>query len=122
MIAETTKKKEIVLARLGEITLKGRVLAIGGLKEKMLGAKRAGIRKILVPLANKKDIDDIPEEIRAGMQVVYVNHLDDVLKHMFPARQEKPAPAAARRRAAPRSAAPQGSTAGKRTRKPAKAG
>ncbi len=82
----TQRKVKSSIAMTGEITLKGRALPVGGLKEKMLGAKRAGVRRILVPKDNAKDIADIPEEIRQGMEVIYVAHLDDVLKHVFPAR------------------------------------
>ncbi len=65
----------------GEITLRGRVLPIGGVKEKALGAHRSGLRKIILPLDNKRDIDDIPESIRADLEIVLVSHLDEVLKH-----------------------------------------
>jgi ATP-dependent Lon protease len=79
----TGRKVSSKVAMTGEISLMGRVLAIGGLKEKMLGAKRAGIRSIIVPRANEKDMADIPEEISAGMQVHFVEHLEDVLPHVF---------------------------------------
>jgi ATP-dependent Lon protease len=81
----TGRKVSSKVAMTGEITLKGRVLPVGGLKEKMLGAKRAGIRKLIVPAKNEKEVDDIPDEIRKGMEVIYVDHLDDVLQHAFPA-------------------------------------
>ena len=64
----TGKKVSSKVAMTGEITLKGRVLAIGGLKEKMLGAKRAGDPQDVVPGANRKDVDDIPHEIKRGME------------------------------------------------------
>jgi ATP-dependent Lon protease len=60
----TGKAVSSKVAMTGEITLKGRVLPVGGLKEKLLAAKRAGLRKIIVPKANSKDIDDIPVEIK----------------------------------------------------------
>jgi ATP-dependent Lon protease len=85
------RKISAKVAMTGEITLKGRVLAIGGLKEKMLGAKRAGIHKIIIPALNRKDLDDIPDEIKHGMEVAYVEHLDDVLVHAFPHWREQPA-------------------------------
>ena len=81
----TNRKVSSKVAMTGEVTLKGRVLPVGGLKEKLLGAKRAGIRKVLVPEQNKKEIDDIPDDIMRGMTVVYVDHLDQVLPHVFPA-------------------------------------
>ncbi|MCH7472708.1 endopeptidase La, partial [bacterium] len=76
----TGKKVTSKVAMTGEITLKGRVLPIGGLKEKLLGAKRAGIRKVLVPAANEKDVGDVDDEIKNGIEIVYVEHLDEVLE------------------------------------------
>ncbi|MDX8364032.1 endopeptidase La [Cytobacillus sp. Hm23] len=65
----------------GEITLRGRVLPIGGLKEKTLSAHRAGLRKIIVPKDNEKDIEDIPESVRNDLTFILVSHLDEVLEH-----------------------------------------
>ncbi|MCM3587638.1 endopeptidase La [Mesobacillus maritimus] len=65
----------------GEITLRGRVLPIGGLKEKTLSAHRAGLTKIILPKDNEKDIDDIPESVRDQLEFVLVSHVDEVLKH-----------------------------------------
>ncbi len=65
----------------GEITLRGRVLPIGGLKEKSLSAHRAGLSKIILPKDNEKDIDDIPESVRNDLQFVPVTHVDEVLRH-----------------------------------------
>ncbi|WP_243386534.1 endopeptidase La [Bacillus kexueae] len=65
----------------GEITLRGRVLPIGGLKEKALSAHRAGITKVILPQDNEKDIEDIPESVRNELTFVLVSHLDEVLKH-----------------------------------------
>ncbi|MEN7367092.1 endopeptidase La [Bacillus safensis] len=64
----------------GEITLRGRVLPIGGLKEKALGAHRAGLKIIILPKDNEKDIDDIPESVREGLTFIPVSHLDEVLE------------------------------------------
>jgi ATP-dependent Lon protease len=72
-------RKEVGMT--GEITLRGRVLPIGGLKEKSLSAHRAGLTKIILPKDNEKDIDDIPDSVRNEMKFVLVSHLDDVLKH-----------------------------------------
>lgn len=69
------------VAMTGEITLRGRVLAIGGLKEKSLSAHRAGIKKILFPKDNVKDMDDIPESVRNDLQFIPVEHMDAVLAH-----------------------------------------
>ncbi|WCK53677.1 endopeptidase La [Aneurinibacillus sp. Ricciae_BoGa-3] len=63
----------------GEITLRGRVLPIGGLKEKALAAHRAGLKKIIIPHDNEKDIEDIPESVRADLKFIPVEHLDQVL-------------------------------------------
>jgi ATP-dependent Lon protease len=68
------------VAMTGEITLRGRVLPIGGLKEKSLAAHRAGIRKIILPKDNEKDIDDIPESVRNDLHFVPVESMDEVLK------------------------------------------
>ncbi|GAA0442291.1 endopeptidase La [Lentibacillus halophilus] len=65
----------------GEMTLRGRVLPIGGLKEKSLSAHRAGITTIIIPQENEKDIEDIPESVRDGLTFIKVTHLDQVLEH-----------------------------------------
>ena len=67
----------------GEVTMRGRVLPIGGLKEKMLAAKKVGINKLLVPMDNKEDVADIAEEIREGMDIHYVTNMDQVLSEAF---------------------------------------
>lgn len=72
-------KKEVAMT--GEITLRGRVLPIGGLKEKSLSAHRAGISKIILPEQNAKDIEDIPESVRKDLTFIEVDHLDKVLEH-----------------------------------------
>jgi ATP-dependent Lon protease len=72
-------KKEVAMT--GEITLRGRVLPIGGLKEKSLSAHRAGITTIIFPEDNQKDLDDIPESVRKELTFIPVNHLDQVLEN-----------------------------------------
>ncbi|WP_319405315.1 endopeptidase La [uncultured Desulfosarcina sp.] len=69
------------VAMTGEITLRGRVLPIGGLKEKMLAAHRGGIRKVIIPKENEKDLKDIPRVVTRQMKVVTVEHMDEVLVH-----------------------------------------
>lgn len=64
----------------GEITLRGRVLEIGGIKEKVIGAHRAGIKTIVMPKDNKKDLEDIPNYVLKDLHIDYVNHMDEVLK------------------------------------------
>jgi ATP-dependent Lon protease len=68
------------IAMTGEITLRGRVLPIGGVKEKVLGAHRAGIRRVLLPSRNEADLDDIPSDLRKEMQLVLVDSIDQVLR------------------------------------------
>lgn len=65
----------------GEITLRGRVLPIGGLKEKSLSAHRAGLKKVICPKENEKDIDEIPESVRKDLKFILVSHMDEVLEH-----------------------------------------
>jgi ATP-dependent Lon protease len=69
------------IAMTGEITLRGRVLPIGGLKEKILAAHRGGIKRVLVPLENKKDLQDIPAVVRKAVQIETVEHVDEVLRN-----------------------------------------
>lgn len=69
------------VAMTGEITLRGRVLPIGGLKEKILAAKTAGMKKVLVPVQNRKDIEEISREIKGGMDIVFVENMTQVLEH-----------------------------------------
>ncbi|MDQ0174346.1 endopeptidase La [Bacillus chungangensis] len=71
-------RKEVGMT--GEITLRGRVLPIGGLKEKTLSAHRAGLTTIIMPKENEKDIDDIPESVREELEFIPVTHMDEVLK------------------------------------------
>lgn len=68
------------VAMTGEVTLRGRVLPIGGLKEKTLAAKRMGINKVIIPKRNKKDLEDIPKYIKKDMEFVFAETMDDVLK------------------------------------------
>jgi ATP-dependent Lon protease len=82
-------------AMTGEVTLRGRVLPIGGLKEKTLAAKRMGIKRIIIPKRNGKDLEDIPKYIKKDMQYILVETMDDVLKHALKsARRKAPAKAA----------------------------
>ncbi|WP_438749123.1 endopeptidase La [Pararhizobium sp. O133] len=69
------------VAMTGEITLRGRVLPIGGLKEKLLAALRGGIKKVLIPEENAKDLADIPDNVKNNMEIIPVSHIGEVLKH-----------------------------------------
>lgn len=71
-------KKDVAMT--GEVTLRGRVLEIGGIKEKVIAAHRAGIKTVIIPKANKKDLEDIPKKVLSDLKFVYVNHMDQVLK------------------------------------------
>lgn len=73
--------KEIAMT--GEITLRGRVLGIGGLKEKVIGAHRANIKKVFIPKENEKDLDEIPEEIRKDIKFYMVSNYKDIYKKIF---------------------------------------
>lgn len=73
------------VAMTGEITLRGRVLPIGGLKEKLLAAKTAGITTVLVPRENERDVEEISKEIKAGMEICYMDTMEDVIKKAFAA-------------------------------------
>ncbi|MEV5025887.1 endopeptidase La [Paenibacillus sp. LPE1-1-1.1] len=82
--------KEVAMT--GEITLRGRVLPIGGLKEKSLAAHRAGIRTIVLPKENERDLGDIPDSVRHDMQFFPVSHMDEVLQHaLLPVQTEEKA-------------------------------
>ncbi|BBU63474.1 Lon protease [Methylosinus sp. C49] len=77
------------IAMTGEITLRGRVLPIGGLKEKLLAALRGGLKKVLIPEENAKDLADIPDSVKNGLEVVPVSRMDEVLAHAL-VRQPTP--------------------------------
>lgn len=78
--AITGRKVRGTTAMTGEVTIRGQVLAIGGLKEKMLAAKRAGMTKVLVPKANEKDVKEFDTEITENIEIVYVKKIEDVIK------------------------------------------
>jgi ATP-dependent Lon protease len=76
------------LAMTGEITLRGRILAIGGLKEKVLAAHRAGVDTILLPYENKKNIEDIPESVREEVRLIPVTHMNEVIRYALVKKPE----------------------------------
>ncbi|MBQ1520661.1 MAG: endopeptidase La, partial [Clostridia bacterium] len=76
------------IAMTGEITIRGRVLAIGGLREKLLAAVRAGIIEVLIPDSNRKDIEDVPEDIVKKLNIVYVRTADEVLSRALTRRPQ----------------------------------
>ena len=71
----------------GEISLRGVVMPIGGVKEKCVAAARAGIRTVILPARNKRDFEDIPESVRAKLEIVWAERIEDVLAH---ALEERP--------------------------------
>ena len=85
-ITKTPVRADVAMT--GEITLRGRVLPIGGLKEKTLAAKNAGIKTICVPKKNEKDIDEISPEIKKGLEIVFVEQMKDVLDVAFVKEQK----------------------------------
>ena len=92
-ITQTPVRKDVTMT--GEITLRGRVLPIGGVKEKCLAALRAKITTILVPERNKKDLEEIPPDVRKQLNIVLVKHMDEVLEHVLkktPAKAKKKSP------------------------------
>jgi ATP-dependent Lon protease len=82
------------VALTGEITLRGRVLAIGGVKEKLLAAHQAGIATVILPAANEANLEDVPEAVRGELEVVTVRTFDEVLRRMLVAPSDAPEAAA----------------------------
>ena len=81
--AVTGKKVRAKTAMTGEITLRGRVLPIGGLKEKLLAARLAGMDTVMVPEENRVDVEELEEEITEGLDIIFVHKLDEILKHVL---------------------------------------
>ena len=81
--AITQKEVRADVAMTGEVTLRGRVLPIGGLKEKILAAKTAGVKTVIVPKENKKDVEEISKEIKSGLEIHFVEDMKEVITHAF---------------------------------------
>ncbi len=79
--AATGRPVSSSVAMTGEVTLRGRILPVGGVREKILGAHRAGIRRIILPAENLRDVDDVPDNVRSEIVCEYVEHLDEALAH-----------------------------------------
>ncbi len=93
LISALTKKpvpKEIGMT--GEITLRGKILPVGGIKEKVLAAHRAGVKKIILPADNEKDLQEVPQHVRNELRFVFVKNIDDVLKEVLELAPLKPVP------------------------------
>lgn len=84
----TSRRVSGDLAMTGEITLRGKVLPVGGIKEKVLAARRAGIKRVLLPRQNAKDLLDIPEPLRRDVQVTLIDRVEDVWSHVFAERAQ----------------------------------
>jgi ATP-dependent Lon protease len=93
-LTRRTVRRDVAMT--GEITLRGRVLPIGGLKEKLLAAHRAGMTKVLIPQENEKDLKDIPAAVLRQVEVVAVEHMDEVLFHALSAEVSEGDPQAAK--------------------------
>lgn len=87
--AVTGRKVRADIAMTGEITLRGRVLPIGGLKEKLLAAKSAGMKTVLVPEENKEDVEELSLEITKGLEIIPVSHMEEVLRRAFDIDQKE---------------------------------
>ncbi|KAI9693516.1 MAG: hypothetical protein M1820_009204 [Bogoriella megaspora] len=72
------------LAMTGEVSLRGKVMPVGGIKEKLIGALRAGVKTVLLPMGNRKDVRDLPEEVKKGLEIVHVGHIWEALKVVWP--------------------------------------
>ncbi|KAK3323511.1 Lon protease C-terminal proteolytic domain-containing protein [Cercophora scortea] len=72
------------MAMTGEISLRGRITAVGGIKEKLIGALRAGVKTVLLPAQNRKDVKDLPQEVRDGLEIIHVSHIWEALRHVWP--------------------------------------
>jgi ATP-dependent Lon protease len=79
----TQRRVKHNIAMTGEITLRGLVLPVGGIKEKVLAAKRAGIETVILPENNKKDIKEIKESALEGLEVVYIKRMDELIGHVL---------------------------------------
>ncbi|KAK6583790.1 hypothetical protein PZA11_003520 [Diplocarpon coronariae] len=72
------------IAMTGEISLRGRVTAVGGIKEKLIGALRAGVKTVLLPAQNRKDAKDLPQEVKDGLEIIHVRHIWEAMHHVWP--------------------------------------
>ena len=72
------------IAMTGEVSLRGRVMPVGGIKEKLIGAHRAGVKTVLLPAHNRKDIKDLPQEVKDGLDIIHVSHIWEAMRHIWP--------------------------------------
>lgn len=72
------------MAMTGEISLRGKVTAVGGIKEKLIGALRAGVKTVLLPAQNRKDVKDLPQEVKDGLEIILVSHVSEAMRLIWP--------------------------------------
>ncbi|HSP07169.1 MAG TPA: S16 family serine protease, partial [Acidobacteriota bacterium] len=77
------------VAMTGEITLRGAVLPVGGIKEKVLAAKRAGLKKVILPDRNRKDLEDVPENVREGLEFLFIKRVDEIIDLAIEPKQQE---------------------------------
>jgi ATP-dependent Lon protease len=87
VLTQIPVRKDIAMT--GEVSLRGNAMAIGGLKEKLLAALRGGIKTVLIPVENERDLPEIPDNVKQGLQIIPVSHVSEVLKHAL-VRQPEP--------------------------------
>jgi ATP-dependent Lon protease len=87
-LAERCVRHDIAMT--GEVTLRGKVLEIGGVKEKILAAYRAGLRHVILPAGNERDLRDVPEDVREGMVFHFVQHMDEVFEVALTEEHDRP--------------------------------
>ncbi|KAL1838264.1 hypothetical protein VTJ49DRAFT_2857 [Mycothermus thermophilus] len=75
------------MAMTGEISLRGRITAVGGIKEKLIGALRAGVKTVILPAQNRKDVRDLPQEVKDGLEIVHVSHIWEAIRYVWPDAQ-----------------------------------
>jgi ATP-dependent Lon protease len=78
------------VAMTGEVTLRGKVMPIGGVRDKVLAAHRAGVKTVILPEANRNDVSEIPDSVRKGLRLVFASHMDQVLETALFKRRRKP--------------------------------
>lgn len=78
------KRVPPTIAMTGEVSLRGKVMPVGGIKEKLIGALRAGVKKVLLPVQNRKDVKDLPEEVKLGLEIIHVGHIWEALPYIWP--------------------------------------
>jgi ATP-dependent Lon protease len=87
--AFTDRRVRREIAMTGEITLRGRILPVGGIREKILAAHRAGITTIIIPKKNEKDLEELNKKVRNSLNIIAINHIDEILDIALLPKQEK---------------------------------